>query len=83
MESPVKKLDFSTANKENQVMNQAGADTTELKTNMAQDVKKDEKAVVTTKAPEIDEPILQENPNRFVLFPIKYHEVRAQRVIHA
>jgi hypothetical protein len=25
---------------------------------------------------EADEPILKENPNRFVLFPIKYHEVR-------
>lgn len=24
---------------------------------------------------EANEPILQENPNRFVLFPIKYHEV--------
>jgi len=22
-----------------------------------------------------DEPILRENPNRFVLFPLKYHEV--------
>lgn len=25
------------------------------------------------------EPILQENPNRFVLFPIKYHEVSGFR----
>lgn len=25
---------------------------------------------------EADEPLLQENPQRFVLFPIKYHEVR-------
>lgn len=25
---------------------------------------------------EIDEPLLRENPNRFVLFPIRYHEVR-------
>lgn len=29
----------------------------------------------TIKSDEIDEPILQENPQRFVLFPIKYHEV--------
>jgi ribonucleoside-diphosphate reductase subunit M2 len=29
----------------------------------------------TIKPDEIDEPILQENPQRFVLFPIKYHEV--------
>lgn len=30
-----------------------------------------------TKAPVavLDEPILMPNPNRFVLFPIKYHEV--------
>ncbi|ANB15447.1 ribonucleotide-diphosphate reductase subunit RNR2 [Sugiyamaella lignohabitans] len=27
------------------------------------------------KASEKDEPLLQENPNRFVLFPIKYHEI--------
>ena len=27
------------------------------------------------KEEEADEPILQENPHRFVLFPIKYHEV--------
>ncbi|CAD6506141.1 BgTH12-07071 [Blumeria graminis f. sp. triticale] len=29
----------------------------------------------TIKPEEADEPLLQENPNRFVLFPIKYHEV--------
>lgn len=29
----------------------------------------------TVKEEEQDEPLLQENPNRFVLFPIKYHEV--------
>lgn len=28
------------------------------------------------KPEEADEPLLQENPQRFVLFPIKYHEVR-------
>lgn len=39
----------------------------------------------TIKSDEADEPLLRENPNRFVLFPIKYHEVRdhtrAYRVI--
>lgn len=30
----------------------------------------------TIKEEEASEPLLQENPNRFVLFPIKYHEVR-------
>lgn len=29
----------------------------------------------TLKAEEASEPILRENPNRFVLFPIKYNEV--------
>jgi ribonucleoside-diphosphate reductase subunit M2 len=30
----------------------------------------------TIRPEEADEPLLQENPHRFVLFPIKYHEVR-------
>ena len=30
-----------------------------------------------TKSEEMDEPILTENKRRFVLFPIKYHEVRS------
>lgn len=30
---------------------------------------------------EADEPLLRENGQRFVLFPIKYHEVRARRVL--
>lgn len=29
----------------------------------------------TVKQLEAEEPLLQENPHRFVLFPIKYHEV--------
>ena len=29
----------------------------------------------TIKEEEQDEPLLQENPQRFVLFPIRYHEV--------
>lgn len=32
------------------------------------------------KGDEVYEPILQENPNRFVLFPIKYHEVSSTRL---
>ncbi|POS87975.1 ribonucleotide reductase small subunit [Erysiphe pulchra] len=31
--------------------------------------------VSTLKPEEADEPLLQENPNRFVIFPIKYHEI--------
>ena len=33
----------------------------------------------TIKEEEAGEPILQENPQRFVLFPIKYHEVGCHR----
>lgn len=33
------------------------------------------KADSKLKPEEADEPLLQENPNRFVVFPIKYHEV--------
>ena len=32
------------------------------------------------KEDEADEPLLQENPHRFVLFPIKYHEVSRQHI---
>lgn len=48
--------------------------------------KKDEKntsaAVTETKAVSAndDEPLLRENPGRFVMFPLKYHEVRVRRV---
>ncbi|KAM0722299.1 hypothetical protein Q7P37_001740 [Cladosporium fusiforme] len=38
-------------------------------------VEKDPEVAPTVKEEEQDEPILQENPNRFVLFPIKYHEI--------
>ena len=37
----------------------------------------------TIKAMEAEEPILKENPHRFVMFPIKYHEVRAVDSCHA
>lgn len=72
MESPIKKLDFS--GKEN-----AGID---ADASIVEQVKKpvveEQKAVAVApaiKPEEADEPLLQENPNRFVLFPIKYHEV--------
>lgn len=79
MESPAKKLDFGTSNKENQT---AAID---LKAKW-EEVKRQEKQVTQEKqekptvaagikAEEADEPLLQENPQRFVLFPIKYHEV--------
>ncbi|KAI9887266.1 MAG: Ribonucleotide-diphosphate reductase (RNR), small subunit [Watsoniomyces obsoletus] len=49
---------------------------------MTSEPTKNESAVTPTMEPEVtktnleaDEPILQENPHRFVLFPIKYHEI--------
>lgn len=86
MESPVKKLDFGAADKENQPLDQSNLETSDRTEATAQkplveEVKKVEKETETAVAPTIkpeesDEPILQENPQRFVLFPIKYHEVR-------
>jgi hypothetical protein len=82
MESPVKKLDFSTADKENrpfdaEVATIAAAVEAATKKHVVEDTKKVEKPAVATiiKPAESDEPLLQENPQRFVLFPIRYHEV--------
>jgi ribonucleoside-diphosphate reductase subunit M2 len=80
MDSPVKKINFEAAGKENMPFD---ADApivldAEFTKPIVEEVKTQEKAVVvapTIKAEEADEPLLQENPNRFVLFPIKYHEV--------
>lgn len=75
MESPVKKLDFNAADKEN---NPDGAAVAQDVAPVVEAKKVEEpKANVAAgiKAEEADEPLLQENPNRFVLFPIKYHEV--------
>ncbi|TLS23109.1 uncharacterized protein PpBr36_05998 [Pyricularia pennisetigena] len=76
MESPIKKLDFNVADKENQPHTESVAEETVEKP-LAKDIKPVEKPAVapTIKTFEMDEPILQENPQRFVLFPIKYHEV--------
>ena len=72
-DSPVKKLDFQSAGKDNA--------STPLKPVEAPAEKNMEKAVDAPKVAhgikqtEANEPLLQENPHRFVLFPIKYHEV--------
>ncbi|KAF3021917.1 hypothetical protein G7054_g13318 [Neopestalotiopsis clavispora] len=74
MESPVKKLDFS--GKENAPFDADAPVETETQ-KPAMETKQVAKGGVapTIKAEEADEPLLQENPNRFVLFPIKYHEI--------
>jgi ribonucleoside-diphosphate reductase subunit M2 len=91
MESPIKKLNFDTTDKENQPIDETAlaalAEQIDAKQQVpvekvkAEETQKVEKAVAPVAAPaikpeEVDEPLLQENPQRFVLFPIKYHEVR-------
>ncbi|KAF2705831.1 hypothetical protein K504DRAFT_505559 [Pleomassaria siparia CBS 279.74] len=68
--SPTKKLDFASTNKENVYRPIVGIpdldeDTTDKKPTVA----------ATIKPEEAHEPLLQQNPHRFVLFPIKYHDV--------
>jgi len=80
MDSPLKKINFEVAGKENAPFD---TDATlihdiEAKKPIVEQVKTEQKAIVvasTLKPEEADEPLLQENPHRFVLFPIKYHEV--------
>ncbi|MDI1489323.1 MAG: Ribonucleotide-diphosphate reductase (RNR), small subunit [Ramalina farinacea] len=75
--SPAKKLDFSAADKENAPVNAPIVHDVDLSKPVTQIVKEEvQPAVATTIKPEeSDEPLLQENPHRFVLFPIKYHEI--------
>ncbi|PGH04611.1 ribonucleoside-diphosphate reductase small chain [Blastomyces parvus] len=78
-DSPAKKLNFEPTGKENAttpvplVLDAKlfeKRDTTPLRPEEA------EKKVLTgMKALEAEEPLLRENPNRFVLFPLKYHEI--------
>lgn len=81
MESPVKKIDFSPADKENQpaeckALAALAKKMDEEKKTKVEEVETDSKTEVAETKPEhIDEPLLQENPQRFVLFPIRYHEV--------
>ena len=73
IESPVKKLDFG-ANKEN-IVEDLKAKELVKKEDAKSAVDGKKAAAAAIKAAEADEPLLQENPQRFVLFPIKYHEV--------
>ncbi|KAI4279419.1 MAG: hypothetical protein L6R35_006050 [Caloplaca aegaea] len=79
VDSPAKKLDFDIADKENikpdvPIVNDLHLD---LKKPEVELVKQEEKPAVAPgiKPEEAHEPLLQENPQRFVLFPIKYHEI--------
>ncbi len=78
-DSPAKKLEFGVANKENAPFKADAPifDDIVVKKPIVEEVKKEITTVVapTIKPEEADEPLLRENPQRFVLFPIKYHEV--------
>ena len=79
-DSPIKKINFEAVGKENMKQEIPIVDDIGLKKPNLDLVKDDVKKPVvasTIKPEEAHEPLLQENPHRFVLFPIKYHEVRA------
>ncbi|KAL5002176.1 ribonucleotide reductase [Aspergillus recurvatus] len=73
-DSPVKKLNFEVAGKENAPVSTPILDAPVIKP-AAEKPAELSKAALDVKAIEANEPLLQENPHRFVLFPIKYHEI--------
>jgi ribonucleoside-diphosphate reductase subunit M2 len=75
MESPIKTPAFGSATRENG--HTASTEPAEAPMPSQSDKSADGKPAIasTIKPDEADEPLLQENPQRFVLFPIKYHEV--------
>lgn len=74
-DSPVKKLNFEAAGKENAPVSDTVVDATAMP--VAEKPAEPSKAQLKIREIEANEPLLQENPHRFVLFPIKYHEVSA------
>lgn len=91
-DSPAKMLNLDLAGKENVSMRATVIDDSGIRKPISNTVNVDEKILekplAVTVAPgikpeEANEPLLQENPNRFVLFPIKYHEVRVVLTRHA
>jgi len=78
MASPIKKPNFEAVGKENVEHILPVTDEIDVpKKSALQVVKTEEKPAreLTPKELEAQEPLLQENPHRFVLFPIKYHEI--------
>ncbi|QKX59236.1 uncharacterized protein TRUGW13939_06368 [Talaromyces rugulosus] len=77
-DSPIKPLNFAPADKENAPA-VVDASATELSKpvmdNKAAETAVAAKVAAGIKETEAHEPLLQENPHRFVLFPIKYHEI--------
>ncbi|KAL1855986.1 Ribonucleotide-diphosphate reductase (RNR), small subunit [Paecilomyces lecythidis] len=75
-DSPVKKLNFEPSNKENAPASSAPVDAAATKVELVEKlVEEAPKVAPGIKNFEASEPLLQENPHRFVLFPIKYHEI--------
>ncbi|MCJ1462687.1 Ribonucleotide-diphosphate reductase (RNR), small subunit [Pseudocyphellaria aurata] len=76
-DSPAKKIDFESLGKENLLHESLIVDDVEPKKPQLEPAKSEEKptTALSIKAMEAEEPILKENPHRFVMFPIKYHEV--------
>ncbi|EON69880.1 ribonucleoside-diphosphate reductase small chain [Coniosporium apollinis CBS 100218] len=73
-DSPAKKLDFTLENKENVEVAVPIVGIPDL--DDFEDEEEQEPTVAATDKPEeAIEPLLQENAQRFVLFPIKYHEI--------
>ncbi|KAL8915149.1 MAG: hypothetical protein Q9171_000268 [Xanthocarpia ochracea] len=77
VDSPVKKLNFGIADKENVDHSTPITTNVDLQKPHVDVVKLDGKPAVAQgiKPEEANEPLLQDNPQRFVLFPIKYHEI--------
>lgn len=75
--SPAKKIDYDASESQDSLVAVPLVGLPELKKPTVDAVEDAMHSVAPTiKAEEADEPILRENPNRFVLFPIKYNEVR-------
>jgi len=77
VDSPIKNLDFKPVDKENMKGDAPIVTDLELKKAHVDIVEKGQRPAVAPgiEDHEAEEPLLQENPHRFVLFPIKYHEV--------
>lgn len=81
MESPIKQPVFTTENKENAINDKIANDEIAVPVKGIPMLDEPEaepvqpSAAPAIKGEEAVEPILQENAQRFVLFPIKYHEV--------
>lgn len=75
MDSPIKKPNFDSGKENSPAVVDASATTLVKSTLEKPVVQEAPKVAPGIKEMEANEPLLQENPHRFVLFPIKYHEV--------